>query len=219
MAVFGLVAVFSQIGVLESEEVEYAVDADGVDRLAGVGHHARLGMEGDAQSGLADHRQGVGTAAHGDGLCQVHFLHLCDEFEQFGLAVPVYHLAQVASGEFAVVIHLEFIGIHIVDAVAPLQVFAEVGESSAQDSYLVNKSGSRVTNKAKLKDNNDAYYVVNNNGKVLKYFPSEEDYKGWLTYDSENDKQISITTDMLKSATADKLQEAVDKAKADKKSK
>lgn len=92
-------------------------------------------------------------------------------------------------------------------------------DTVAQDSYLVNKSGSRVTNKAKLKDNNDAYYVVNNNGKVLKYFPSEEDYKGWLTYDSENDKQISITTDMLKSATADKLQEAVDKAKADKKSK
>ena len=90
-------------------------------------------------------------------------------------------------------------------------------DTVAQDSYLVNKSGSRVTNKAKLKDNNDAYYVVNNNGKVLKYFQSEDDYKSWLTYDSDKDKQISITTEMLKSATAKKLQEQVDKAIAAKK--
>ena len=36
-------------------------------------------MEGDTQSGFAEHGQVVGTVAHSDGLCQIHLFHLRDE--------------------------------------------------------------------------------------------------------------------------------------------
>lgn len=36
---------FAQIAVLESEEIEHAIDADGVKTLLGVGHHAWLSVE------------------------------------------------------------------------------------------------------------------------------------------------------------------------------
>ena len=49
---FSLVA---EVGVFEAEEVEDAVEADGVDALLGVGDDARLGVEGDAEACLADH--------------------------------------------------------------------------------------------------------------------------------------------------------------------
>jgi len=42
---------------------------------------------------------------------------------------------------------------------------------------LLNKSGTIVTNKTKLRDENDHYYVVNKKGKVVLYFDSEDDYK------------------------------------------
>lgn len=77
---------------------------------------------------------------------------------------------------------------------------------------LVNKSGSIVKNKNKLKDNNDGYYIVNKDGVVLKYFANEDDYDKYLTYqDSKNnDKKISITSSMLKLATTADLDDAVE---------
>ena len=41
---------------------------------------------------------------------------------------------------------------------------------------LVNKAGSAVTNKPKLKDENEHYYVVDKDGYVLNYFDSEDEY-------------------------------------------
>lgn len=46
--------------------------------------------------------------------------------------------------------------------------------------YLVSKNGSVVTNKAKLKDSEDTYYVVNPAGVVLKTFSSEEAYNNFF---------------------------------------
>lgn len=77
---------------------------------------------------------------------------------------------------------------------------------------LVNRAGTLVKSKAKLKDNNDGYYVVNKYGKVLKYFASEDDYNQYLTYDSSNNKKISITTAMLAAANESALDRLVDDA-------
>ena len=63
-------------------------------------------MEGNAQSGLADHRQVVGTVAHGDGLSKVHLFHLSDELKQFGLAVSVDNLTHITASELVVVVDL-----------------------------------------------------------------------------------------------------------------
>ena len=60
---------------------------------------------------------------------------------------------------------------------------------------LVNRAGTVVKNKPKLKDNNDAYYVVNKDGVVLAYYASEEAYNDALTYDEENNKKISMPSD------------------------
>lgn len=100
---------FAEIAVLEAEEVEHAVDADGVDALLGICHNAGLCMECYAQTGFAQHRQVVGSVAYGNSLSKVNLLHLGYELEQFGLAVSVNYLANVASGEFAVVIYLQLI--------------------------------------------------------------------------------------------------------------
>ena len=75
-SLFLQLALVAQIGVFETEEIEYAVQSDGVDRLLGVGYHTGLGVEGNAEACLADHRQVVGAVAYGDGLCQIHLLHL-----------------------------------------------------------------------------------------------------------------------------------------------
>ena len=69
-------SLLSEIAVLEAQEIEHTVQSDGVDALFGVGHHARFGVEGDAESGLAEHRQVVGAITHADGVCQVYLLHL-----------------------------------------------------------------------------------------------------------------------------------------------
>ena len=60
-------------------------------------------MEGNTQSGLTDHGQVVGSVAHGNGLCQIHLLHLCYQFQQLSLAVPVNYLAYIPACQFAVV--------------------------------------------------------------------------------------------------------------------
>ena len=72
-------ALIAQIGVLEAEEVEHAVEADGVDRLLGIGYDTGLGVEGDAEASFRDHGEVVGTITHGDGLREVHLLYLGDE--------------------------------------------------------------------------------------------------------------------------------------------
>ena len=94
-------------------------------------------MEGDAQSGQREHRQVVGAVAHGDGLCQIHLLHLGDEAQQLGLACAVHDVAHVASRQFAVFAHLQLVGIDVVDAELLLQIFAEKGESAGEDGNLV----------------------------------------------------------------------------------
>ena len=127
----------SEIGVLETEEVEYAVESDGIDALFGIGHNARLGMEGNAQTGLRNHGEVVGTIAHGNGLCEVHFLNLCYELQQFGLSVAVDNLTDIMASQLAVLANLQFVGIDIVDTILTLQVFAEIGESTREDGYLV----------------------------------------------------------------------------------
>ena len=62
-------ALFAEIAVLESEEVEHTVDADGVDALLGICHNAGLCMECYAQTCFTQHWQVVGSVAYGNGLC------------------------------------------------------------------------------------------------------------------------------------------------------
>ena len=94
-------------------------------------------MESDAQSGFRNHRQVVRTVAHGNGLCQIHLLHLRNQFQQFGFPVSVHYLAHVATCQFAVLANLQFVGIDVVDTVLTLQVFTEIGESTRQDGNLI----------------------------------------------------------------------------------
>ena len=94
-------------------------------------------MEGDAKSGFAQHRQVVGSVAHGNGLREVHLLHLCDKLQQFCFSVSVHYLADVTSRQYAVVVHLQFVGVYIVDAVLALQELAEIRESAAENGYLI----------------------------------------------------------------------------------
>lgn len=68
--------------------------------------------------------------------------------------------------------------------------------------FMVNKSGTLVKSKAKLKDNNDEYYVVNDKGRVIAHFDSEDKYNEFVSYtvgDSTTEKKISITNGMLSS--------------------
>ncbi|OON88442.1 hypothetical protein BXO88_01220 [Oribacterium sp. C9] len=79
--------------------------------------------------------------------------------------------------------------------------------ANTEGYVLVNKSGTEVKNKAKLKDSNDGYYIVDSNGTVLKYFRSETEYDNFVEFTAtktENGKtttltkKFSITSDMLK---------------------
>jgi glucan-binding YG repeat protein len=85
-------------------------------------------------------------------------------------------------------------------------------------NWMVNKAGTLVKNKAKLKDNNDEYYVVSNTGKVLKWFASEEDYNSYVTYATTNDKdkKITISSAMLKECDDEADLDAAVKAAKDK---
>lgn len=79
--------------------------------------------------------------------------------------------------------------------------------SDTVDNVLVSTSGSVVKNKKKLKDTNDAYYVVNKDGIVLAYFDNEDDYKNFFAYDyTKNDKTttkyVNVTDKMLKAENA-----------------
>jgi glucan-binding YG repeat protein len=59
---------------------------------------------------------------------------------------------------------------------------SEIKDAIKAGSYvvLVNKQGTVVKNKSKLKDENDHYYIVNKNGFVLAYFDSEDDYDDFV---------------------------------------
>ena len=114
----------AEIAVLEAEEVEHAVDADGVEALLGVGHHAWLSVERYTESGLAEHGQVVCSVAHGDGLCEIHLFHLRNELQQFCLTMSVYNFAEISSGKFAVFVYFELVGIYVVDAMALYMRFA-----------------------------------------------------------------------------------------------
>ena len=59
-------------------------------------------------------------------------------------------------------------------------------------TVLLNKSGTVVGKKTKLRDENDHYYVVDDNGFVMLYFDSEEDYDEVFKdtyYDPDNDTE------------------------------
>ena len=44
--------------------------------------------------------------------------------------MTVHDFTHVAASQFAVVVNLQLVGIDIVDVIAALQVFAEIGESA-----------------------------------------------------------------------------------------
>ena len=96
-----------------------------------------LGVEGDAEAGFRDHRQVVGTITHGNGLGEVHLLHLGDELQKFCLAMAIDNLTHITAREFTVLTDFEFVGIDIVDAITTLQIFAEIGESAREDGDLI----------------------------------------------------------------------------------
>ena len=64
------------LGVLEAEEVEDAVQADAGDGLAGAGTDLGLRVIRDAEAREPQHRQVVGTVTDGYGLLEVDVLHL-----------------------------------------------------------------------------------------------------------------------------------------------
>ena len=59
--------------------------------------------------------------------------------------------------------------------------FEVVKNRAAEGGVMINKQGTVVKKQAKLKDDNDHYYIVNKNGVVLKYFSSEDDYDAFTT--------------------------------------
>lgn len=87
---------------------------------------------------------------------------------------------------------------------------------------LVNTSGTIVKNKNKLKDKNDAYYVVNKDGIVLAYFDTEDNYKDFFSYEytktngDTDTKYVTVSSAMLKAdspaAFESMVQNAIDKA-------
>ena len=101
----------------------------------------------------------------------------------------------------------------VVDSVASNKpeelVFGEYTVDTANRfrTILVNKAGTKVTSKGKLKDSNDEYYIVNSNGVVLEHFSSEDAYDKFVEYKvtttngsttSTSTKKVTINGDMLK---------------------
>src|SRR3712207_9457662 len=101
----------------------------------------RSGVESDTQSGFRNHGKVVGTITNGDSLRQVYLFHLRDQLEQLGLAMAIDNLTHVVSRQFSVLVDFQFIGIYVVNAVPPLQIFAEIGESTAQDGDFIAEIG------------------------------------------------------------------------------
>ena len=73
----------------DAEQVQDRVQVRDVDRGVGRVADDRLGVEGDAEAGRADHAQVVGPVADGDRLRQRHARRLREPAQRGGLAVPV----------------------------------------------------------------------------------------------------------------------------------
>lgn len=79
----------------------------------------------------------------------------------------------------------------------------DTAEKSTDDTtyVMINKSGSIIKSKSKLKDENDHYYVVNKNGVVLLYFATEDDYDAF--FKDLKDRKSPVTAAKL--ASSEKL--------------
>ena len=124
-------SLLAKVAVFKSEKIEHAVKPNGVDALLCVCHYTGFCVEGYSEAGLAKHGQVVGAIAHGYGLCEVHFFHLCDELQKLCLTVSVNDLADITSCQLSVFANLQFVGIDIVDAIFALKEFAEICKSAA----------------------------------------------------------------------------------------
>ena len=102
--------------IFQSQEVEDAAQPDGRDRLSGRGLYLGFGVEGDAQAREVEHRQVVGAVADCHRLGDVDLLELAQQAQQFGLAAPVDHLADIAPRELAL-LDLQLVGIYVVESV------------------------------------------------------------------------------------------------------
>ena len=127
----------TEVAVFEAQEIKHTVETDGVDALLSISHHTGLRMEGNTQTSLSDHRQVVGTISHSNRLGEIHLLHLCYQFQQLSLTMTINDLPDIASGKFTILADFQFIGIHIVDAIATLQVFSEIGKTTRKDGNLI----------------------------------------------------------------------------------
>ena len=54
--------------------------------------------------------------------------------------MTIYNLAHIATCQLTIVANLEFVGIYIVDAIAALQILAEICKSSREDGNLISIS-------------------------------------------------------------------------------
>lgn len=77
-------------------------------------------MESNAEAGLTKHREVVGSVADCNSLCDVHLFHLCYKAQKLCFAMTVDNLTDITACEFSVTADFKFVGIDIIDAVAPL---------------------------------------------------------------------------------------------------
>ena len=66
----------------------------------------------------------------------VYFLNLRYQAQQFGFALAVHYIAEITSGQFAV-LYFQFIGIDIVDTVFLLEITPEISETARKDGNLI----------------------------------------------------------------------------------
>jgi len=66
----------------------------------------------------------------------VDLLELAQQAQQFGLAAPVDHLADIAPRELAL-LDLQLVGIYVVESVFLAQVVAEIGEPAREDRRFI----------------------------------------------------------------------------------
>ena len=104
--------------------------------MGGVFLDQRLGAEGDAQAGGAQHGQVVGAVAHGDHLLQVDAFSGGDLPQQLRLALAVDDRLRHLAGDFAVD-DLQGVGVDVVDAQQFLQPVTEPGEAAGQNRGAV----------------------------------------------------------------------------------
>ncbi|ETP72241.1 putative cell wall binding protein [Lachnospiraceae bacterium JC7] len=67
-----------------------------------------------------------------------------------------------------------------------------------EGNILVNRSGSVMKSKTKLKDSNDAYYIVNAAGVVLAYYDSEDAYNKATQLEKDDKKKTVNVSELLK---------------------